>query len=230
MGRRATAAQDQHRNKARPAQPPLKVACGLRASHLSHPPGLETHTAGVHEHTHYLCLSQTDNNIPKAYIGMRSSPSSGLYHQGWTHLSLPSLQNIAIGRCAAAAAATTCAVAHNRARVRAALFYWAATTWPQPDFWLGHKLSKRRVHQCVAHLAGLGFQEKEGMLQKGAARHQRRHRAGAARLHSGADLWSEGVQNCLVHAQQPLPISLPATRGARLCDFARFWARKECLT
>ena len=38
------------------------------------------------------------------------SPSSGLCHQGWANLSLPSLQNIARGRRAVAAAATTCTV------------------------------------------------------------------------------------------------------------------------
>ena len=45
VGRRATAAQDQHRNQASPAQPPLKIADGLQASHLSHPAVLDTYTA-----------------------------------------------------------------------------------------------------------------------------------------------------------------------------------------
>lgn len=46
-----------------------------------------------------------------------------------------------------------------------------------------------------------------------------------ARLQRGADLWPERVQNCLVHAQQSLPVGFPAEQraGLRLCTSHGRW-------
>ena len=172
--------------------------------------------------------------LPGAPSALPGPGAGGLPRPASAHLSLPSLQNMASGRCALTADATTCArerpgvdqMLHAQAqalmhshtlhrRVQSGHVQKLPAALGQTLPHCCRRTSAARPasapwraweHACSAEAVGARPPRRPGGGGGGAG--------GPLRLHGGADLRPERVQDRFVHAQQPLPVGLPARRAA----------------